>query len=159
MVTYNKPLIRTHNAPISRFRPNIKTCPKSKDNDYFGHPLTLGASSDAFFVMSAEKLAIFLAGPILASLPVRVNKTRHNHITQHTTHNNQNELPPPYPPPTLPSLSMRRLLAPPTNVAAAPYGPTQGARGWVWRRDGWFACLGGKMKPHKKILRNVVHWP
>jgi hypothetical protein len=35
----------------------------------FGHPFTLGASSNAFFVMSVEKSAI-LAGPILASLPV-----------------------------------------------------------------------------------------
>jgi hypothetical protein len=68
-----------------RFSPNVKTCPKSEDNDNFGHPLTLGASSDAFFVMSAEKLAI-LAGPILASLPVRVKLvTTTTHNTQHTT--------------------------------------------------------------------------
>ncbi len=71
-VPCNKPLFRTHNAPISRFSPNVKTCPKSKDNDDFVHPLTLtlGASSDAFFVMSADSSAI-LAGPILAFLPVR----------------------------------------------------------------------------------------
>jgi hypothetical protein len=39
---------------------------------------------------------------------------------------------------------------PPTNGTAAPYGPTQGACGWVWRHDGWFACLGSQMKTHKK---------
>jgi hypothetical protein len=27
---------------------------------------------------------------------------------------------------------MGRLLAPPTNGAADPYGPTKGARDWVW---------------------------
>ncbi len=51
----------------------------------FEHPSTLGACSDAFFVMSAEKLAI-LAGPILASLPVRVQLvTTTTHNTRHTT--------------------------------------------------------------------------
>ncbi len=102
-----------------------------------------------FFVMSVGKLAI-LAGPILASLPVRVKLiTTTTHNTQHTTTKISRRHP--TLPETLPSLSMSRLLAPPTNGAVAPYGPTQGARGWVWWRDGWFACLGGKMKPHKKI--------
>jgi hypothetical protein len=59
------------NAPILRFSPNVKTCAKSKEHGDFAHPLILGASNDEFFVMSAEKSAI-LAGPILASLPVRV---------------------------------------------------------------------------------------
>ena len=40
--------IRTHNAPISRFGPNVKTCANSKEHVDFAHPLTLGASSDAF---------------------------------------------------------------------------------------------------------------
>ncbi len=62
------PFFRTHNAPISRFSPNAKTCPKSKDNENFGHPLTLGASRDASFVMSADKSAIF-GWPNLAFLP------------------------------------------------------------------------------------------
>jgi hypothetical protein len=109
--------------------------------------------------MNAEKLAI-LTGPILASLPVRVKLvTTTTHNTQHTTHNNQNEPLPPYPPPTLPSLSMSRLLAPPTNGAAAPYGPTQGACGWVWRHNGWFACLGGEIKMHRKKRWIKVYWP
>ena len=34
--------------------------------------------------------------------------------------------------------------------SADPYGLIQGARGWVWRRDGWFACLGGEIRPHQK---------
>jgi hypothetical protein len=49
-----------------------------------GHPLTFGAFCGAFSVVSAEKLAI-LAGPILASLPVRVKLvTTTTHKTQHT---------------------------------------------------------------------------
>ncbi len=39
---------------------------------------------------------------------------------------------------------MGKLLTPPTNGAAAPYDPTQVARGRVWRRDGWFAFFGGR---------------
>jgi hypothetical protein len=58
---------------------------KSKEHGDFAHPSTLGASSDALFVMSAEKSTI-LAGPILASLPVRVKLvTITTHNTQHTT--------------------------------------------------------------------------
>ena len=41
-----------------------------------------------------------------------------------------------------PPISMGRAAVPPTDGAADPYGPAQGARGWFWRRDGWFACLG-----------------
>jgi hypothetical protein len=48
---------------------------------------------------------------------------------------------------------MGKLSALPTNGAAAPYDPTQVARGRVWRRNGWFACLGGGMKAHQKIER------
>jgi hypothetical protein len=40
---------------------------------------------------------------------------------------------------------------PPTNGATAPYGPMQGACGWVWWRNGWFACLGRQRKTHQKI--------
>ncbi len=78
--------------------------------------------------------------------------------TKHNTHNNQNELPPPYPPLAMPSLSMGRLLAPPTNGTAAPYGPMQGTRGRVWRQDSWFACLGGKIKMHQKKRWMKVYW-
>jgi hypothetical protein len=45
---------------------------------------------------------------------------------------------------------MGKLSAPPTNGAAAPYDPTQVARGRVWQRDGGYACLGGGMKAHQK---------
>jgi hypothetical protein len=49
-----------------------------------------------------------------------------------------------------PSISMGRAAVPPTNGAADPYGPAQGSRGWVWRRDGWFACLGRWKETHQK---------
>ena len=51
---------------------------------------------------------------------------------------------------------MGKLLTPLTNGAAAPYDPTQVARGQVWRRNGWFACLGGGMKAHKKEMDKGV---
>jgi hypothetical protein len=47
-----------------------KKCPKSRKDGDLGHPFIMGASSDAFFVMRAEKSAI-LADLILAFLPVR----------------------------------------------------------------------------------------
>jgi hypothetical protein len=46
---------------------------------------------------------------------------------------------------------MGRAAVPPTNGAADPYGPAQGARGWVWPRGNWFACLGRQKETHKKI--------
>ena len=45
---------------------------------------------------------------------------------------------------------MGRATVPPTNGAADPYGPAQGSHGWVWRRDGWFTCLGRRKETHKK---------
>ena len=52
--------------------------------------------------------------------------------------------------------------APPTHGAAAPYGPTQGARDRVWPRHGRFPCWGGKMKTQRKIEREWwfgLKWP
>ena len=55
-----------------------------------------------------------------------------------------------YPPAALPPISMGRAAVPPTNGVADPYGPVQGARGWVWRRDSWFACMGCQKVTHQK---------
>ena len=71
------------------------------------------------------------------------------------THNNKNEPPLPYPPVALPSLSMGRLAAPPNHGAAASYRLMQGARHRVWRRHGWFACLGRQKETHQKIERRT----
>ena len=38
-----------------------------------------------------------------------------------------------------PPISMKRAAMRPTNGATDPYGPVQGAPGWVWWRNGWFA--------------------
>ena len=70
----------------------------------------------------------------------------------------KNDPPASYPPVALPPISMGRAAVPPTNVAAAPYGPVQGARGWVWWRNGWFAYLGRQKETHKK-KRNMVRQP
>jgi hypothetical protein len=44
--------------------------------------------------------------------------------------------------------------------SAAPYGPTQGARGWFCSATaGWFACFVGEMKLHQKLERKMVHRP
>jgi hypothetical protein len=54
---------------------------------------------------------------------------------------------------------MGKLSAPPTNGVVAPYDPTQVTRGRVWRRNGWFACLGGGMKAHQKNREIKVYRP
>ncbi len=62
----------------------------------------------------------------------------------------------------LPSHSMDMSAAPPMHSAAAPYGPTQGARDQVWPRHGRFLCWGGKMKTQQKIEREWwlgLRWP
>jgi hypothetical protein len=71
----------------------------------------------------------------------RAHNTTHN--PQLTTHNSQHqdEPPPPYPPAALPTISMAIAPTAPALGSAAPYGPTQGACGWVWRCDGWMVCL------------------
>jgi hypothetical protein len=74
----------------------------------------------------------------------------------------KNDPPTPYPPTALPPISMGRAAVPPTNGAADPYGPAQGARGWVWQRNGWFACLGRQKETHQKTERWVgigLRWP
>ncbi len=49
-----------------------------------------------------------------------------------------------------PPISMGRAAVPPTNGAADLYGPAQGARGWAWWRNGWFACLRRQKETHQK---------
>ncbi len=65
------------------------------------------------------------------------------HNPQPTTHNSQHqdEPPPPYPPAALPTISMAIAATAPVLGSTAPYGPTQGARGRVRRRDGWMVHL------------------
>ena len=66
---------------------------------------------------------------------------------------------PPYPPAALPSISMATAATELDLGSAAPYGLTQGVRGWVWRCVGWFACFGDEKRPHQKIEVNMVYWP
>jgi len=71
----------------------------------------------------------------------RAHNTTHN--PQPTTHKSQHqdEPPPPYPPAALPAISMAKAATAPALCSAAPYGPTQGARGRVLRHDGWMVRL------------------
>ena len=55
-------------------------------------------------------------------------------------------------------ISMGRAAVPPANGAADPYGPAQGARGWVWRRNVWGACLGRQKQTHQQSERHIVNW-
>ena len=64
--------------------------------------------------------------------------------TQGTPKITKNDPPAPYPPEALPPISMGRAAVPPANGAMANHGPAQGVRGWVWRRNVWFACLGNQ---------------
>jgi hypothetical protein len=66
------------------------------------------------------------------------NTTQH---TKHKTHNNQHELPPPYPPAAFLSPSMGRSRALTTHGAASSYGPMLSANGRVLQHDGWFPCF------------------
>jgi hypothetical protein len=79
-----------------------------------------------------------------------VRHSAHEPTTQPTTHNpqptthnsqHQDEPPPPYPPAALPAISMETAATAPALGSATPYGPTQGARGWILRRNGWMVRL------------------
>ncbi len=59
---------------------------------------------------------------------------------QHKTHNNQYEMPPPYPPAALPSPSMVRPVAPPKHGAEVTKVPKQGVRCWVCAQRSWLPC-------------------
>jgi hypothetical protein len=84
----------------------------------------------------------------------RLAKSTAQHKTQlHKTHNNQHEMPQPYPPADLPSPTMGRPAAPPTHGAAATKVPMQGVRRWIGTRGSWFPCLGCCTETHKKSLR------
>ena len=73
--------------------------------------------------------------------------------TKHKTHNNQHELPPPYPPAALHSPSMGRSAALTTHGAASSYGPMLSASGRVLQHGSWFPCFGCQTTNHKKIGR------
>ncbi len=71
-----------------------------------------------------------------------------------TTHSNHHELPPPYSPGALPSLSPWVKQAAPTNHgASAPLHHMQAKSRRACARCQWFACFGGQNERHQKIER------
>ncbi len=78
---------------------------------------------------------------------------------QHKTHNNQHDMPLPYPPVALPSSSMGRPVAPPTYGAEATKVPNQGIRHWICARRGWFPCSGRRTETPQKSERWKGSWP
>ncbi len=137
-----------------------KKCPKSREDGNLGHPFIMGASSDAFFCYESRKIGHF-GWPNLGFSTSKVAKTCHNLQPQHTTHNTQQ-----------PKMSRRhptlhRLchLSPwagywcPQPMAPRIPWSQKGAHDRVWQRNGWFPCLGGKMKTHQKNRGEMVPWP
>ncbi len=78
---------------------------------------------------------------------------------QHKTHNNQHEMPPPYPPTALPSPSMGRPVAPPTHGAETTKVPKEGVRRRVCAQCGWFSCSGRRTEIPQKSERWEGSWP
>jgi hypothetical protein len=87
-------------------------------------------------------------------------KSKIQHKTQqHKTHNNQHEMPLPYPPEALPSPSMGRLVAPPTHGTEATKVPKQGIWCQVCTQRGWLPCSGRRTETHQKSERWEGSWP
>ncbi len=78
---------------------------------------------------------------------------------QNKTHNNQHEIPPPYPPAALPSPSMGRPVVPPTHGTEATKVPKQGIWSWVCAWGGWFPCSGCHTDTPWKSERQEGSWP
>jgi hypothetical protein len=90
----------------------------------------------------------------------RLAKSMVQHETQqHKTHNNQHEMPPPYPPAALPSPSMGRPVVPPTHGAEATKVPKQGILHRVCARRGWLPCSGCRTETPQKSERREGSWP
>ncbi len=90
----------------------------------------------------------------------RFAKSTVQHKTQqHKTHNNQHEMPLPYPPAALPSPSKGRLVAPPTHGAEATKVPKQGIRHRVSAQHGWFPCSGCRTEIPQKSEWQEGSWP
>jgi hypothetical protein len=76
-----------------------------------------------------------------------------------TTHNNQHELPPPYPPVALPSIDMAISVMAPDLGAATLYGSVACAGRPVHSRCGRLPCFRCQNRTHKKIERYAGLWP
>jgi hypothetical protein len=130
--------------------------PKSPFSGLGKAPLTTSQKRRTKHLGVCRSLKVLLLFLLIAQFN---NNKRPPHYTSTTHNNNQNEPPLPYlPSAALPSHSIGMSAAPPTHGAAAPYGPTQGARDRVWPRHGQFPCWGGKMKTAKNI-EGIVVWP
>ena len=111
--------------------------------------------------MIAHKLSI-LAGtsPRLSFYSLASKKYAIAHTTQNrTSTQQQNELPPPYPPAALPSFSTGRAAVAPNHGALVPQGYVAGARHQDCSHPCWFLCSGKRIQPHQKIKRWVGPWP
>jgi hypothetical protein len=78
---------------------------------------------------------------------------------QHKTHNNQHEIPPPYPPAALPSPSTGRPMVPPTHGTEATKVPKQCIRCQVCAQCGWFPCSRRCTDTPQKSERWGGSWP
>jgi hypothetical protein len=93
--------------------------------------------------MIAQMSAIFFCQYQFSTMPVAKRLLKHNaKHKKHKTHNNQHELPPPYPPAALPSFAMA-TSAMASNQGAVAYCESIAGAGWRVCASGClFLCLG-----------------
>lgn len=115
------------------------------------HVIIFGRFGGILCVTIAHKL-----DRVATSVLAKAKSTAHTKNT--ITHNNQDELPPPYPPAACPSPTMGWSAVPSIHVhvavavALAPYGPILGACYQVGQCHGWLTCLGSLNKRTKNSV-------
>ncbi len=144
--------------PKLHFSQNVKACHFSMNHFSEWHVITLGWFGCTFYVINAQKSAI--SAGLRSSFYMSVSqKCGPAQTQQHKTHNNQHEMPPPYPPAALPSPSMDRPVAPPTHGAEATKVPKQSIQCRVCAWCGWFPSSGCHTETPRKLERWKGSWP
>ncbi len=127
---------------------NTRFCATCMNNSMLAHLIISGCFCGVFVLQLCQVCLFVLCPDRFLQVGWQKNKnyrmTMQGNTTQHTkhkTHNNQHELPPPYPPAVLLSASMGRSRALTTHGAASSYGPMLSANGRVLQHGGWFPCF------------------
>jgi hypothetical protein len=128
--------------------------------NYFSewHVITFGQFGGTFYVMNAQKSAIF-AG-LRSSFYMSVSQ-KYGPAQNTTTQNTQQPAwdAAALPPAALPSPSMGRPVVPPTHGAEATKVPKQGVRHQVCAWRSWFPCSGHCTETPWKSERWGGSWP
>jgi hypothetical protein len=144
--------------PKLHFSQNVKACHFSMNHFSEWHVIIFGWFGGTFMLWMHKSWQFRLVSDQVSTCRLAKNTVQHK-TQQHKTHNNQHEMPPPYPPAALPSPSMGRAVAPPTHGAEAAKVPKQGVRCRVCAQRGWFLCFGCRTEtPWKSEIREGS-WP